>query len=556
MHHLLSSELLQSQEFVSQLCDRPCPFCQREYGRPIDLQQHIAGHLESTALLSLPNPDNIEEKSDAGQVNSNSANRDYAESRAEDFDRMEPLVFPENDHPGDIPKMTETNKELFRRKLEVESVLFDSMHGFNTEARQAYSSGLTEEWLSSLSTEVYEEGELRSETRSEPLSQRDSSPRIRQLLSSLNQLCSKIHEMCEDRDFLDFYTELRSLEEGLHVMKECSSLQRLSQTQMSKIYAILRYCEDIFTDTDEIKFKYESPDMKSRRTRKRAAQKKTDTIRSRLLSISSELGLLNTSYVTHARTSYEGLTFCSFPSQVKEGAVGSGEGLESSGQSRMRSILAYLIALGPSVSDIEGERPADDKMTPTSIPMSVNVTGSTELSIHHGTSNRNHWLPKVFSQSSQISLTTLEEHSDRSSACFGNHVPDAIAKLDDEGYASLAEFGFQNDQFKVLLYDQPYGYKPRIRCCTNRPVRQWKDSLESLVALNISRRGSFLDLALEGRVEEPPELWACIKFSDYESTYFRGLYLGLSLGWQWPYHDSHHPRGLQKAQGVTDGGFQ
>lgn len=80
MDQLLSPELLQSQESISQVCDRPCPFCQREYERPIDLQQHIAGHLESTALLSLPNLDSVEEKSEAGQVNSNSANRNYAES--------------------------------------------------------------------------------------------------------------------------------------------------------------------------------------------------------------------------------------------------------------------------------------------------------------------------------------------------------------------------------------------------------------------------------------------------------------------------------------------
>ena len=333
MHHLLSSELLQSQESVSQVCDRPCPFCQREYERPIDLQQHVAGHLESTALLSLPNLDSNAEASEAGQVNSNSANRNYAESRADDFDRMEPLVFLENDHPADIPKMTETNKELFRHKLEVESVPFDSMNEANVEARQAYSSGLAGEWLSRLSTDLGEDSELLSETRSQPLSKRDSSPRIRQLLSSLNRLYSDVHEKCENGDFPDFDAELRSLQEKLHVARESSSLQRLSQTQMSNMFAILRYYEDILTDMDEMIIKYESVELKSRRLRKRVAQKNTDTIRSRLSSVSSKLSILNATYVTPARTLYEVLTFCSFLPQVKDGAVGSREELESSGQS-------------------------------------------------------------------------------------------------------------------------------------------------------------------------------------------------------------------------------
>ena len=333
MHHLLSSELLQSQESVSQVCDRPCPFCQREYERPIDLQQHIAVHLESTALLSLPNLDSNKEASEAGQVNSNSANRNYAESRADDFDRMEPLILLENDHPGDIPKMTETNKELFRHKLEVESVPFDSMNEANVEARQAYSSGLAGEWLSRLSTDLGEDNELLSETRSQPLSKRDSSPRVRQLLSSLNWLYSDVHEKCEDGDFLDFYTELRSLQEKLHVTRESSSLQRLSQTQMSKIFAILSYYEDILTDMDKMIFEYESAEMKSRRTRKRVVQTNTETIRSRLSSVTSKLSVLNALYVTPARTPYEVLTFCSFLPQVKDGAVGRREESESSGQS-------------------------------------------------------------------------------------------------------------------------------------------------------------------------------------------------------------------------------
>ena len=517
MHHLLSSELLQSQESVSQVCDRPCPFCQREYERPIDLQHHVAGHLESTALLSLPNLDNIDEDSEVGQANSNSANRNYAESRAGDFDSKEPLDFLENDLSGDIPSVTETKKELFRRKLEVESVPFDSMNEFSVEARQGYSSDLAGEWLSRLPIELGEEGEILSEARSEPLSKKDSSPRTHQLLNSLNQLHSDVHEKCEDGDFIDFYAELDFLRKVLYKTRMRSTLKNLSQTEMPKMIALLRHYEEILTDVDKIASKYGSPEMKSRRTRKKATQEEIDSIRSKLLRISSALEILNSSYVTPARTPYEVLTFCRFPRQIKDGAVGSREGLESSSQSRMQSILANMIALGPSASDSEGKRPADG----------------------------NHWLLRVFNQSLQSSPTTLEENADLgSSECFGGHIPDAMAELDSEGYVRLAELRFQNDQFIVRLYDRPYGHSSRILCSTNRPARHRKDSWQSLVALIMSRRGSFLNLILNDGVEEPPGLWACIKFPDYESTFIRALYLGLLLGWRSCYNDSHHPRRL------------
>ena len=557
MHHLLSSELLQSQESVSQVCDRLCPFCQREYERPIDLQHHVAGHLESTTLLSLPNLDNIDEDSEAGQANSNSANRNYAESRAGDFDSKEPLGFLENDLSGDIPSVTEMKKELFRRKLKVESVPFDSMNELSVEARQEYSSDLAGEWLSRLPIELGEEGELLSEARSEPLSKKDSSPRTHQLLNSLNQLHSYVHEKCEDGDIIDFYDELYSLQEVLHMTRERSILNNLSQTQMPKTVAALRYCEDVLTDVDKIASKYGSPEMKFRRTREKAAQKEIDTIRSRLLTTSSTLGVLNALYVTPARTPYEVLTFCRVPSQVKDGAVGSREDLESSGQSETRSILANLIVPGLSAADSEGERRADDPMNPTSIPMSFNVTGSAKLSTrskphkrlpdYQGTSNSNHWLPKVFNQSSQSLPITLEENPDRSSACFGEHMPEAMAMLDSRANVTLAEFRFQNDQFIVRLCYRPRGYSSRILCSTKRPARRRRDSWESLVALTISRRDSLLKLTLNDGVEEPPGLWACIRFPDYQSTFIRGLYLGLSLRWWSCYSDSHYPRGLQKA---------
>ena len=153
---LLSPELLNSRESVSQLGDRPCPFCQRDFERPVDLQEHIAGHLESIALLSLPNLDDIDQNSEPGKANSNSANLNYAESKAGDFDFSEPLLFFENEHSGAIPSMTKTDSGLFDSKLKAEGASFNSTNEFNLEARQAYSIELVGGWLSCLPHEIHD----------------------------------------------------------------------------------------------------------------------------------------------------------------------------------------------------------------------------------------------------------------------------------------------------------------------------------------------------------------------------------------------------------------
>ena len=174
------------------------------------------------------------------------------------------------------------------------------MNEYSIEARQGYSSDLAGEWLSRLPIELVEEGELLSEIHSEPIKKRDSAPRIHLLLSSLNQLCSDVHDKCEDENFLDFYAQLRFLQKSLHLMKERSSLQRLSQTQVSMTLTILRECENKLTDMDELKnemiFHHNSAELKSSFSiRNKAVQEKTDTIRSKLSSISSMLSVLNAS---------------------------------------------------------------------------------------------------------------------------------------------------------------------------------------------------------------------------------------------------------------------
>ena len=147
VHQLLSTELLKSQESISQECDRPCPFCQCDFERPHDMQQHLAGHLEMIALLSLPNLDDIDTNSGAGKVESNEANRNYAESKADDFDSTEPLVFRDDDR-ADAPPATETDTEVFELGLKAESISFESRNEATIEAHEIYSKAIVEKWLS------------------------------------------------------------------------------------------------------------------------------------------------------------------------------------------------------------------------------------------------------------------------------------------------------------------------------------------------------------------------------------------------------------------------
>ena len=195
VHQLLSSELLKSPETVSQVCDRPCPFCRRQFERPVDLQQHIAGHLEMIAMLSLPILDNINDNSEAGNTNSNSANHDCADSKAGDFDHTEPVAFSENDPLGSTALVTEIAKELFKTELTAESISFASMNQVNVETRQAYSGELVRGWFSNLPCELKQDGGSRSSDQEE-----QSKPCI-SVLSTLGESAQDISAILNN--FLD-----------------------------------------------------------------------------------------------------------------------------------------------------------------------------------------------------------------------------------------------------------------------------------------------------------------------------------------------------------------
>lgn len=147
-HQLLSSELLTASESISRSCDRPCPFCKRDFEQPSEMQQHVAMHLESVALLSLPRPDEDDASSRGDKMASNSANRNYAESRTGDFDEMEPLMFPENDGEAQRTlRSTEAERQSFKVKLAAEDTLFYKPDESLAEAKATYSKDIVLEWL-------------------------------------------------------------------------------------------------------------------------------------------------------------------------------------------------------------------------------------------------------------------------------------------------------------------------------------------------------------------------------------------------------------------------
>ena len=265
MHQLLSSELLKSQESVSQVCDRPCPFCEREFERPADLQQHVASHLESIALLSLPNLDDIDEQSEAGKANSNSANRNYADSKAGDFDGTEPLVFLENEHSKGTPVVTEVQKELFESQLKAASVSFESMNRLNVEAPQSYSSELVRGWLPLLP-----HGPVFASDS--PPTQSPSELSIDFGFVDLGQLCWKVYKKCKSSpgNYADLSYEVGNLHNVIKETEELLFQQKLTANKKDKVIIYRQGCEDVLKDLDRLLIKYENLGIKAPRAFDRA----------------------------------------------------------------------------------------------------------------------------------------------------------------------------------------------------------------------------------------------------------------------------------------------
>jgi hypothetical protein len=101
---LLTPEFISSRETTPKECDRCCPICLRGFSYTHKLQQHIARHLESIALLALPPEEDVESTSDRkSSMDSHIAELRHglqALSTSNDFfeDSETPPKFSENDN--------------------------------------------------------------------------------------------------------------------------------------------------------------------------------------------------------------------------------------------------------------------------------------------------------------------------------------------------------------------------------------------------------------------------------------------------------------------------
>ena len=105
-------------------------------------------------------------------------------------------------------------------------------------------------------------------------------------------------------------------------------------------------------------------------------------------------------------------------------------------------------------------------------------------------------------------------------------MPGSMARL-DERYFGLIELVCEPGDLIVGLYYRPQDCRSRMLCRTIRPAHLRKESCEPLTSLVISRSGPFLKFF--EIYTEPPSLWACLRFSDYEGTFMKLLHLGLSI---------------------------
>ena len=161
---------------------------------------------------------------------------------------------------------------------------------------------------------------------------------------------------------------------------------------------------------------------------------------------------------------------------------------------QVRKILAKLIALGNSESEFESGNPGDEQL-PSS-----------------------NWLRDVFDQSRPATLLAITSEP---SVCLGEHEPGILATL-DEAYVSLIEFSFESGDLIVRFLSRPKTGESMVHCRTIGPAGSRKDCAKQLTSLIVSRSGPFLKVL---RFAQPnrSELWACLKFSSYESTFMSFL---------------------------------
>ncbi|KAL1598048.1 hypothetical protein SLS60_008536 [Paraconiothyrium brasiliense] len=122
---LLTPELISFRETTTKNCDRACPVCLKGFTRTLDLQKHLACHLESVALLSLPPEDQAtdESGSHAGTLDqSHKAERRHhmvSRSIVNDFPEAGggPPTFDENAHSHEAASPDDAGLKLTSESL-------------------------------------------------------------------------------------------------------------------------------------------------------------------------------------------------------------------------------------------------------------------------------------------------------------------------------------------------------------------------------------------------------------------------------------------------------
>ena len=180
-------------------------------------------------------------------------------------------------------------------------------------------------------------------------------------------------------------------------------------------------------------------------------------------------------------------------------------------------MLAKLIALDPPESDLEEEQFTDEHGMQPIEHMRLPQYGP--LPVQQEISSSTHWLLDAFNQSRPL---TLLENTERPSRCLGEHLPEIMARL-EESYLALTELPFENGDLIVQFFYRPEDGRSRFLFRTIRPAHSRKDCSLPLVTLTVLRRGPFLEF-----FQKNDQLWASLKFHNYECTFMRLLYLELS----------------------------
>lgn len=93
---LLSEGVLATQRFLAKQPSRSCPFCDVDLDSVGEMYDHIGSHLETVALLAIPQLDDRELQPNSDAASLVAAGKDAGGSRKNDFDETLPVVFPEN----------------------------------------------------------------------------------------------------------------------------------------------------------------------------------------------------------------------------------------------------------------------------------------------------------------------------------------------------------------------------------------------------------------------------------------------------------------------------